>query len=537
MASLPSYGTPDFRAQLTEAISACLRVRPDQDAREIAAALAAQGWTGVTRSDVNSCLYAERTRYQHDGATRPRWRVIDRTAPPQPSAPRLAVAPTQPETRVDPLELYAWQRCALDGWAAHGHRGVVEAVTGAGKTRLALAAIEREIARGGQAVALVPTRDLQHQWLEEIEEHLVRPGRIRARVGLMGDGAADTLATHDVVVATVQSACRWQLQPRSDRALLIADEAHHYGAETWAAALEPGFDRRLALTATYDRDDGGVEAVLDPYFGSYRYQLGYAQALREDVIAHFRIAFVGVRFTDAELAAYLEQDDRARRKRSLLVNAYGLPAEPFGLFMRAVQRLSRSGDDGARQAGLYLGAFSRRRQLLAAAEAKYDYLAELVPAVEAAAATILFSQTTDAAERAETILWEMGIEGGVLHAELDPSERQDSFDAFRDGSYRFIAAPKLLDEGVDVPDADLAIVLASSRSRRQMIQRMGRIVRKKADGRPGRLAVLYVEGTSEDPTDGAHEDFVDFVTGAADKVAVFDPDANPSRVVDFLNTW
>ena len=348
----------------------------------------------------------------------------------------------------------------------------------------------------------MPTTDLQGQWHGEISRHLIRGAGLRAKVGMLGDGQQASLASCDILVATVQSAHRRQLNPPATGALLIADEVHHYGAEAWSRALEEGFDRRLGLTATYERDDDGVESILDPYFGSFRYPLGYREALDDDVIAHFKIAFVGVRFGRTELRDYEEQDERARKKRSLLVSQYGLTPEPFGIFMREVARLSKSGDDGAKQAGLYLSAFSKRRQLLAKARGKFEILADLAPAIRAADRSILFTQTVEAAQEAVGIIERKGLSGGVLHAMLERPDRRDVFDAFRDGNFSLIAAPKLLDEGVDVPDADLAIVLATSRSRRQMIQRMGRVVRKKSDGRKARLAVLFVEGTSEDPATG-----------------------------------
>ena len=164
-------------------------------------------------------------------------------------------------------------------------------------------------------------------------------------------------------------------------------------------------------------------------------------------------------------------------------------------------------------------------------------IASLAPAVRAADRTIVFTQTVEAAEKAVAIIEKSGLSGGVVHAMLERSDRRDVFDAFRDGDFSVIAAPKLLDEGIDVPDADLAIVLASSRSRRQMVQRMGRVVRKKPDGRKARLAVLFVEGTSEDPTHGAHEDFIGFVVDAADDQRVFAAATNPGQVVAYLNDW
>ena len=234
----------------------------------------------------------------------------------------------------------------------------------------------------------MPTTDLQGQWHGEISRHLIRDAGLRAKVGLLGDGQQASLAACDILVATVQSACRYQLNPPATGALLIADEVHHYGAEAWSRALEEGFDRRLGLTATYERDDGGVEDVLDPYFSRFRYPLSYREALGDDVIAHFKIAFVGVPFSPGERGEYEEQDERARKKRNLLVTQYGLTPEPFGVFMQEVARLSKSGDDGAKQAGLYLSAFSKRRQLLAKARGKFDLLVGLAPAVRAADRTI-----------------------------------------------------------------------------------------------------------------------------------------------------
>ena len=81
-----------------------------------------------------------------------------------------------------------------------------------------------------------------------------------------------------------------------------------------------------------------------------------------------------------------------------------------------------------------------------------------------------------------------------------------------------ISAPQVLDEGIDVPAADLAIILAASRSRRQMIQRMGRVLRRKPDGRRAQFVVVSVDGTVEDPALGAHATFLDEITNVADDI-------------------
>lgn len=128
--------------------------------------------------------------------------------------------------------LRPWQREALDAWRAAGHRGVVEAVTGAGKTFVGLAAARDALVAGGRVVVVVPTTELQDQWHAGLVERL--PG---VRIGRLGGGRQDDLDTHDVLVAIVNSAARRTFHPREDD-LLIADECHRYGAPGFAQALE-----------------------------------------------------------------------------------------------------------------------------------------------------------------------------------------------------------------------------------------------------------------------------------------------------------
>ncbi len=92
----------------------------------------------------------------------------------------------------------------------------------------------------------------------------------------------------------------------------------------------------------------------------------------------------------------------------------------------------------------------------------------------------------------------------------------------------------MLDEGIDVPAADLAVIVGASRSRRQMIQRMGRVLRRKTDGRRARFAILFVEGTVEDPAAGAHEGFLSEVTEIADAVAHFSAGRPSAGLLRFL---
>ena len=162
-----------------------------------------------------------------------------------------------------------------------------------------------------------------------------------------------------------------------------------------------------------------------------------------------------------------------------------------------------------------------RRRLLADTPAKDAALALVAPAIGAADRTLVFTQSIAASERAGQVLAGCGLRAAVMHSMLARRRAAEALRRFAEGEVDVLAAPRALDEGIDVPAADLAIIAAASRSRRQMIQRMGRVLRKKSDGRRARFAVLFVEGTVEDPRLGAHEAFLDEIAGVADRVSCF----------------
>lgn len=220
----------------------------------------------------------------------------------------------------------------------------------------------------------------------------------------------------------------------------------------------------------------------------------------------------------------------------MLISRFGLPAEPIGVFLRGAASLARlDGDSPAGSAArLYLAAMQDRRRLLAETPAKAAALTRLVPALRAAGRAIVFTQTIRSAERAASALHEVGLAAAAVHSGLDPASRRSVLAGFRDGDTRVVTAPQVLDEGIDVPAADLAVILASSRSRRQMIQRMGRVLRRKPDGRLARFVVVHVEATVEDPALGAHEGFLDEVTGVADAVRRFPAGSAAGELSSFL---
>ncbi|MBK9696753.1 MAG: DEAD/DEAH box helicase family protein [Propionibacteriaceae bacterium] len=424
------------------------------------------------------------------------------------------------------LSLYRWQVDALEAWSDRGHRGVVEAVTGAGKTRVGIAAIAEARKQGQRAVVIVPSLVLVKQWATTLNELLP---------DLTVSTSLQDTRHWDVMVTTVQSAMRRPALRLGERGLLVADECHRYGAEKFAIALRAAYDWRLGLSATLERGDAG-DAALEAYFAGVCFHVGYERALAEELISPYRFAFVSVPLTTAERSRYTQLDEDLKKTRSALVLKYGVPEQPIAEFLAAVARLAEDrGVDGSGLARLYLARFAARKQLLAGTRMKRLALAGISPAVQSSNGTIVFTQTQQASHTAAETLEATGCSAVAIHSDLDGQEREERLELFRTQQTIAISAPRILDEGVDVPEADLGVVMASNRSRRQMIQRLGRVLRRR-DGKVARFVVMYAADSVEDPFAGDHlPDFYDECIPWAEASETFDlAEDDLPRLLTFL---
>ena len=446
-------------------------------------------------------------------------------------APEAGPGPGTPDADAR-VPLRGWQTEALAAWRDAGRTGVVEAVTGTGKTRIGIAAVSEAAAAGMRAVVLVPTRALAAQWADSLHE-------------LLPDMAVSTDLRASrpwrVMVTTVQLAYRCPALRPGESGLLVADECHHCGAESFSRALRLEYAWRLGLTATLTRGDAG-DHVLEEYFGPVCYELGYERAAADHLIAPFRIAFAAVPLSRDEREAYDELEETLFDVRRKLVQRHGLEPEPMGEFMKQVRLLADQGESsaGRRLARFYLARFADRRDLLSGTRMKTLALKGLAPAVRDCAGAVVFTQTKKGSREAAEVLGSAGCRAAVMHSGLDDQEREERLELLRDGSVDAISAPRILDEGVDVPDADLGVVMAATRSRRQMIQRLGRVLRRRR-GKIARFVVLYARDTVEDPlarwpAPGEQQDFYAECASAARKVGEFDLGAENGlpRLLKFL---
>lgn len=517
--------------QLARKMHELLLVYPQSSKKELLALLEPNGFSGLTTSDINRVLYSYRALFRHGGESLPLW-----SAKPVPK--ELWVLLTPKEEQHTPSNYYkgpkpfAWQKEAYEQWVQSGRRGVIEAVTGTGKTMVGILAATDAASRNFKTLVVVPGIELLNQWFEKFRKntrHLV--------IGKYGSGFKDSLEGCDILISTVQTASKYLMLSQGYQGLLIADEVHRFGADSYHLALEDGFDERMGLTATYGREDNNLELYLSPFFEPKRaiYNIysefpelvtgcTYARGLSDNILAHFRVSLIPVEFSDEEWEEYIYVDEKASRLRKKLINVHGCPDNPFGEFIKQVNIISRGGNDdpvATMDARGYLSNFTKRRKLIAGNKNKVDAVRLLAAVLKASNNALIFTETKESAQKIADTLLKENIQACEFSSRLSKKERKAKMQAFEEGRIKVLVAPRVLDEGVDVPEADVGIIISASRSQRQMIQRMGRIIRPKKDGRHATFFIIYVKDTYEDPALGAHEVFLTEMKDNADEIKYF----------------
>jgi superfamily II DNA or RNA helicase len=367
-------------------------------------------------------------------------------------------------------ELREYQRGALSAWHEADDRGVIELPTGSGKTVVAIGAVAE---LGVPTLVVVPTIDLLDQWEHELREEFGDP------IGRLGGGEQ---RVEPVTVSTYDSAYL-RADELGDRfGFVVFDEAHHLGGEGYRQiARLLAAPARLGLTATFERPDGAHETIED-LVGPVVYRRDPAD-LAGDHLAEFDIKRIEVSLTPAERERY---DD--------LQGTFADYLAASGIRMRSGsdyrELVKRSGNDPrAREALL---AKQRAREVMMNAERKVEELADILDR-HREDRIIVFTAYTELVYR----LSERFLLPAITN-ETGAEERRRILERFRDGRYSRVVAANVLDEGVDVPDANVAVVLSGSGSEREFTQRLGRILRPKADGSRALLYEVVSEGTAEE---------------------------------------
>jgi superfamily II DNA or RNA helicase len=361
-------------------------------------------------------------------------------------------------------DLRWYQEIAVSRWRAAGDRGVIALPTGSGKTLVAIAAIAR---LGVAALCLVPTRVLLDQWARALE--LYWPHAI----GRLGDG---DYRVAPITVATYASAAIWAGRIGDRFGLVVVDEAHHVGAWCPSDVLEMLVaPARLGLTAT----PPGPGGALERHVGSVVYSLAVDE-LAGDALAAFDVVQVPIRLNADERRRYREL--RGRFSSVYAAAARSMPDLGWSEFIKYAGRTPEG--RGA------LEAWRAYRALLAYPSGKRAAVRELL-ARHPGSRTLVF--TSDNAT-AYAVARELLV-APITH-EIGRTERAQVLERFKHGDASVLVSSQVLDEGLDVPDADVAIIIGGSASARRHIQRIGRVLRPR-DGKRAIVYELVVEETAE----------------------------------------
>ena len=352
-----------------------------------------------------------------------------------------------------------FQTEALESWGAAQGRGVVVLPTGAGKTEVALLAIDR-VRRDTLVVA--PTLDLVTQW------HRLLGERLRRDIGVVGGG---DYRVEPVTVSTYDSAFMHMEHLGARFGLVVFDECHHLPGEAYALAARHSLaPYRLGLTATPERADGrhaDLESLVGPIV--YRRQV---RDLTGDYLADHTVERIFVELTGDERREY----DEARGIYREFVVGQGIRmSDPDG-WSQFIIRSSQS-IEGRRA----LAAYQRQKQLAFAAPSKLDYVEQLLHRHRRDRALLFTERNASACALSRRFLVP------IITHQTKVSERVRILEDFAAGRYNALVTSKVLNEGVDMPAANVGIVISGSGSVREYVQRLGRILRKQGE----KKAVLY----------------------------------------------
>lgn len=355
---------------------------------------------------------------------------------------------------------YPHQREALAAWQAAKGRGVVVLPTGAGKTLVGLLALCWARRDG---LIMVPTLDLMQQWYA-----LLRAAFPDHEIGLIGGGYHEP---QPLTIATYDSAAR-HVERLGDRfGLLIFDEVHHLPSEFYRVIAEFSLaPYRLGLTATPERGDGR-DADLPALVGPIVYRKRPEQ-LAGEVLADFQVRPVYVDLSPAERNAYQQALD----ERNAFLQANRLSLSSLEGWNRFVMLSARS-VEGRRA----MRAHRDARRIAHATPGKLRALGMIFANHPGAKAVVFTEDNATAYEVSQRFLIP------CLTHQTAIKERQTFLDGFKAGTYAAIVTSNVLNEGVDVPDASIGVILSGSASAREFVQRLGRILRRG----DGKQAVLY----------------------------------------------
>lgn len=422
-------------------------------------------------------------------------------------------------------ELYQWQEDCLKRWFANNSRGIVQAVTGSGKTFLALNAakrLEQMLAKPLRVKIVVPTSNLMWQWNRSLREFLASDEAslpfesLHERIGLRGDGCNSSSGCQYMIY--VINSARYELARQilaelknGESVLLIADECHHYASGQNQLIFEflpyaKPYDAQfysLGLTATLPTGQARHDLIAS--LGKKIYTYGMTQAAAMHTVCQYDIFHIELSFQKAEQAEYDDLSEQLLLIYRKLVQLYPFLAKmDSGERYELINRLCGDNNPAAAKiARKYMRLTYMRTNLVCLASARitcaYNLIERLTQQLPQGERILIFGERISQAEELFSLLQKQHSDRvGRYHSKMGPQANKNILERFRTGDIRILIACKSMDEGIDVPDASVGIILSGTSTKRQRLQRLGRIIRKNEGKSRALLYYLHLADTSEE---------------------------------------
>jgi len=400
------------------------------------------------------------------------------------------------KSNAEELVLYDHQIEAIQRWEENNHQGIMAVATGGGKTIIAIKAVELAD-KSKFVIVIVPKKILQKQWADAIKEIVPNP-RIMLVGGISNEKWETTLSglvqsyrfvdpskktkqiDRTFIVATQATASMdkfIQILSNIDpsHVQLVVDEVHNMGSPSGLKIMNIPSKRRMGLSATHIRkfDEDGTEKI-EQFFGGVVFEYSIQQAIDDGRLCHYEVHHEDVELTQREYSDYHEHT-RTIGKYSAMIEGYRAKRQFSSMSMYEEKRKRE---------------LQVRAEIIKSAENKFAAFREIIKRISINEKTIIFCTDTVQLKGCSQILDEFSKSYRIYHSgsELSDNQLKEHIKQFEQGDSDILVGIGCLDEGVDIAGCTTCVLVSSSGTEREYIQRRGRVLRL---GDIGKIAHIY----------------------------------------------
>lgn len=374
------------------------------------------------------------------------------------------------QSETDVLELREWQSRAKKFYFENDNNAIFEVSTGAGKTFIAIDIIQDLLyTKPDLKVLIVVPKNviLETGWYKELTDYGIPIQKIGVYYGAIKELAQFTLTN-------MQSLKNLPMEVFD---MILLDELHNYATDNLMQILDYPFKYKLGLTATLKRLDNKHIHLLK-YFNYNVFEYKPQQAIEDGVLNPFIFYNVSVGLDEQTMDTYNELSFQLNS----IYHQYG----SYERIMRTTLPIKNK----------LLSLMNERKQLINNYPLKFDVVFDIIKKHKDNK-IIVFNQFNQQTSKLYWYLLETNIECRIVHSGISRDKREQAITDFRNNRYNVLLASKVLDEGVNLPKLDMAIIMAGDSTEKQTVQRVGRVLRKKKD-KISTLIQIYCRGTFEE---------------------------------------